>query len=134
METLKTLLAAAALMFGMTHLVAKAATLDEIKSKGELVVAVEASYPPFAFIENGKIVGYDPDLFELVSKDLVAKGIKINAFDQPWPGMLPGVLAKKYDMIGSPVYMNADRFKKFGLRCQLLRQRLAFSSEKTIPK
>jgi polar amino acid transport system substrate-binding protein len=27
--------------------------------------------------------------------------------------MLPGLLAKKYDMIGSPVYMKADRFSKF---------------------
>lgn len=106
------LLTAAALIF-ISSSAAQSGTLQDIKKRGELVVAVEASYPPFAFIENGKIVGYDADLLELVLRDLVAQGVKVNASDQPWPGMLPGLLAKKYDMIGSPVYMRAERFKKF---------------------
>ena len=108
-----TYLFAAAALALIAPSAAQTATLQDIKSKGELVVAVEASYPPFAFIENGQIVGYDADLLKIVLQDLVTQGVKINASDQPWPGMLPGLLAGKYDMIGSPVYMKADRFKKF---------------------
>src|ERR1700681_3766147 len=72
-------LLAAAVLTLVAPSVAQSATLQDIKSRGELVVAVEASYPPFAFIENGQIVGYDADLLKLVLQDLVAQGVKVNA-------------------------------------------------------
>ncbi len=61
-------LAFAALAFAMP---AAADKLDDIKARGELLVGVTESSPPFSFREAGKgIVGYDIDLAGRVAKAL----------------------------------------------------------------
>jgi hypothetical protein len=45
---------------------ARAGLLDDIKKRGEIVVASEAAFAPFEFVENGKIVGYGADLLALL--------------------------------------------------------------------
>lgn len=54
---------------------ARADTLQDIKSKGVLVVGVKADYPPFGYrAPNGDIVGIEPDLARDVAKRL---GVKV---------------------------------------------------------
>ena len=49
---------------------ANAASVDEIKSRGKLVVGVKADYKPFGFIDpTGAVVGIEPDL----AADLAAR-------------------------------------------------------------
>ncbi len=66
---------ATGLLLGM--LGASAATADvlqDIKSKGVLVVGTKADYPPFGFLDpSGKIVGLEPDLAADVAKRLGVK-------------------------------------------------------------
>ena len=38
--------------------------LDRIKEKKEIVIASEARYAPFEYVDDGKIVGYDVDIFD----------------------------------------------------------------------
>ena len=85
-------------------------TLNKIKKAGKVTVGTEAAFPPFEFVENGKIVGYGSDILKHVVAGL---GVELNQLDVPWPGILPGVLAGKFDFIATTVVMRPDRAKKF---------------------
>jgi len=87
-----------------------ASTLDEIKTTGEISVGTEAHYPPMEFLDDGKIVGYGKDILDLVVADL---GVKLNQLDLPWQGILPGVLAKKFDLVATSVSITPERAKKY---------------------
>ena len=87
-----------------------ASTLDNIKTAGEISVGTEAHYPPMEFLEDGKIVGYGKDILDLVVADL---GVKLKQLDLPWQGILPGVLAKKFDLVATSVSITAERAEKY---------------------
>ena len=83
---------------------------NQIKKRGQVSVATEAAYYPFEFIENGKIVGYDKDILDAI---INGWGIKLNQLDLPFAGILPGLLAKKYDFVATALLINPDRAKKY---------------------
>ncbi len=41
-------------------------TLDEVKKRGTLIVGMEAAYVPYEFFKDGKIIGYDPDIIDVL--------------------------------------------------------------------
>ncbi|RXT51460.1 transporter substrate-binding domain-containing protein [Bradyrhizobium betae] len=86
-------------------------TLDKIKRTGELTVGTEAAFPPFEFVKDGKIIGYGSDILAEVVKEFGVK--KLNQLDLPWQGILPGVLAGKFDFVATTVGINAERAKRY---------------------
>ncbi len=92
---------------------ARADLLDDVKKKGEIVIGTEAAFPPFEFVEDGKIVGYSADLLELVMKDL--PGVKVRRLDIPWQGILPGLAAGKFDYIVTSVTATKERSERYAL-------------------
>ncbi len=87
--------------------VANADLLEDIKARGEIVIATEARYAPFEMLENGKIVGYDKDLMDEVLKDL--PGVKLKQLDLPFTGILAGLSAKRYDFVVTALTINKKR-------------------------
>ncbi|HUS96785.1 MAG TPA: transporter substrate-binding domain-containing protein [Hyphomicrobiaceae bacterium] len=85
-------------------------TLNKIKKTGKVVVGTEAAFPPFEFVKGGKIVGYGKDILNHVVAGLDAK---LEQRDVPWQGILPGLLAKKFDFVATSVILNPNRAKKF---------------------
>src|SRR5690348_18482933 len=67
---------------------ARAAGVEVIKQRGIANVGTQADYPPFEFIQDGKIVGYDKDLLDAVISDW---GVKLNQLDLPFAGLLTGL-------------------------------------------
>ena len=59
----------------MTAFVAPSAadTLAKIKAAGKVVIGNGGAFPPFEFVENGKLVGYDIDLGEELAKRMGVK-------------------------------------------------------------
>jgi polar amino acid transport system substrate-binding protein len=105
---------AACIGAGMAVLAAPASaetTLEKIKRTGELTVGTEAAFPPFEFVKDGKIVGYGSDILAVVVQDLGVK--KFNQLDLPWQGILPGVLAGKFDFVATTVGINEERAKRY---------------------
>lgn len=92
---------------------ARADLLEDVKKKGEIVIGTEAAFPPFEFVEDGKIVGYSADLLELVMKDL--PGVKVRRLDIPWQGILPGLAAGKFDYIVTSVTATKERSERYAL-------------------
>ncbi len=109
---------------------ATAGLLDDIKKRGEIVVATEAAFAPFEFVQDGKIVGYGADLLALLMKDLTAQGVKVKQLDLPWQGVLPGLLAKKYDMVATSVVVTEERVKKFGFTVPIAEATIAIGVRK----
>jgi polar amino acid transport system substrate-binding protein len=69
----------------------------EIKSKGTLTVAADASYPPDEFIDkDGKtVVGMDADLAKALGQQL---GLQVNVVNASFDGIIPGLASGKYDL------------------------------------
>jgi polar amino acid transport system substrate-binding protein len=85
--------------------------LARIKTNKEITIATEARYAPFEYIDNGKIVGYDADLMQYVLKSL--PDVKVKQLDLPFQGLLPGLDAKRFDIVVTAVTVNKDRASHF---------------------
>ncbi|MFO1089876.1 MAG: transporter substrate-binding domain-containing protein [Hyphomicrobiales bacterium] len=78
--------------------------------KQKLTVATEGAYPPYNFVAaDGTLQGFDVDFAKAVCE-------KINAdctiIKQDWDGMIPGLLAKKYDLIIASMGILPEREEK----------------------
>jgi polar amino acid transport system substrate-binding protein len=85
-------------------------TLAKIKASGKVTVGTEAAFPPFEFVQDGKIVGYDKDILDHIVASL---GVKLDQVDTPWQGLFPGLLAGKFDFIASAMTMYDEPTRKF---------------------
>jgi polar amino acid transport system substrate-binding protein len=88
---------------------ARADTLDEVKKRGTLVIGTEAAYVPYEFFKDGKIVGYDPDIIDLMVPKI---GVKASFIDTAWSGIIPALYAKKFDCIVSAMTITKERADK----------------------
>lgn len=102
-----TAIALAALCSGWS---AKADTLATILAEKKVTVGTEAAFPPFEFVENGKIVGYGKDILDAVIADL---GVELIQLDVPFQGILPGLDAKKFDFVATSVGITPERAAKY---------------------
>ena len=58
-----------------------------------LKVAIDATYEPFTFkTADGKPTGFDVDIASAVCEEIKRK---CEFVEQPWDGMIPGLIAKK---------------------------------------
>ena len=77
---------------------------------GTLRVGVEGAYPPFSWKEaDGSLKGFDIEFAEAVCKHLDKK---CQLIEQEWDGMIPALLAKKFDTIIASMSITAERKKK----------------------
>ena len=105
------LLAVTALAANSVAIAASAeTTFEKIKQSGQVTVGTEAAFPPFEFVEDGKIVGYGKDILDIIIADLE---VELNQLDLPWQGILPGVLAGKFDFVATSVTIKPDRAKQY---------------------
>jgi polar amino acid transport system substrate-binding protein len=80
--------------------------LAEIKARGSILDGMEAAVPPFEYVENGQIVGFDVDLAREFATYL---GVKLEPVDTAWSGVIPSLYAKKFDMIWSAMSITEAR-------------------------
>ncbi|CDX48772.1 Extracellular solute-binding protein family 3 [Mesorhizobium plurifarium] len=84
--------------------------VDQIKQRGTIVVGTEAAFEPFEFVRDGQIVGYNKDILDYVVAKL---GVKLDQLNLPFQGLLPGLLAKKFDLMATSTGINAERAAKY---------------------
>jgi polar amino acid transport system substrate-binding protein len=89
---------------------AAADTLADVKKAGVLMTGTEMQFPPFDFLENTEYRGINRDLIDQVAKEL---GVKAQYLDLPWTSVLPGLEAKKFDLVIAPVTINKERMKRY---------------------
>jgi len=90
---------------------AQADLLDDIKVKGEIIIATEARFAPFEMLEGGKIVGYSKDIIDEILKDL--PNVKLTQLDLPFQGILAGLSAERYDFVATTLTITKERSEKY---------------------
>lgn len=106
----------AALVLGLAGAVSGATaswaetTFERIQRTKTLTVGTEAAYPPFEFVQDGKIVGFGHDLLDAIAD---AWGVEVKQLDLPFQGILPGLLAGKFDFVATSVGINPERAKRY---------------------
>jgi lysine-arginine-ornithine-binding protein len=76
----------------------------------DLRIGVEGAYPPFSWKESdGTLKGFDIEIAEALCKQM---GRRCKMIEQDWDGMIPALLAKKFDAIVASMSITAERKKR----------------------
>ncbi|MFM0236894.1 transporter substrate-binding domain-containing protein [Paraburkholderia phytofirmans] len=73
-----------------------------------LNVATDATFPPMEYSENGARTGFDVDLMNALAK---AMGKKVQWTDIDFKGLIPGLIAHRFDAAISGIYITDERAK-----------------------
>lgn len=76
---------------------------------GTLVMATNAQFPPYEMIENGSVVGIDPDIMQAVCDKL---GMKLKIEDMKFDYIIPAVQAGRADIGVAGITVDEDRLKE----------------------
>lgn len=73
----------------------------------DLRIATEGTYAPWSFVdEQGKLTGWDVDIANALCEEMK---VKCEVVAQEWDGIIPGLNAKKYDMIVASMTVTEKR-------------------------
>lgn len=78
------------------------------KKANALLVATSPDFPPFENLENGAVVGIEPEIMQLIADEL---GMELKIEQVDFESVLPGVLAGKYDVGMSGITITEERKK-----------------------
>ncbi|WDZ81013.1 ABC transporter substrate-binding protein (plasmid) [Ensifer adhaerens] len=88
---------------------ARADDLENVKSAGELKIAMSGQYPPFNFVnEENQVVGFDASIGQAIAERVGVKGTLVTT---AWDGIIAGLLANKYDTIVGSMTITPEREK-----------------------
>lgn len=103
MKGIKLSLLPAALMGTMVLGSSMATTVSAQES---YTVGVEASFPPWAYVEGGQFKGIAIDAMEVIAEEV---GIEIEFQDMPFPSLIPALAAEKIDILATGLTVTEER-------------------------
>lgn len=104
----RALLLWAALVAG-TAVAAQANAAQDFVASGKLTYGTAATFAPFEYEKNGRLVGFDIDLAKLIAAKLKRQP---KPFNVEFKGLIPALRGRRVDLINSAMYINAERAKQ----------------------
>ncbi|MFT4068053.1 transporter substrate-binding domain-containing protein [Paraburkholderia sp.] len=101
---LKMLLSAASL--GVAMILAGVPGSAAAQNANVLNVATDATFPPMEFVDKGQRTGFDIDIMNALAK---AMGKQIQWTDIDFKGLIPGLVAHRFDVAISGIYITPER-------------------------
>lgn len=119
------LLARAALALALAAAFAAPALAKDWKT---VRIGTEGAYPPFNFIaSDGKIQGFDIDIAQAICDH---EKVQCSFVAQDWDGLIPALLAGKYDMIFASMSITDERKKTIAFTDRYYRSPALFVATK----
>lgn len=81
-------------------------TLAKIRQTGSIVIGNGGAYPPFEFVENGNLVGFDIDMGNEIARRMGVKAVW-EKFD--FNGLIPALQSKRVDVLVTAMTKTPER-------------------------
>ncbi len=93
-----------------------------------LVIASEGARPPYNFLEGDKLAGFEIDLGQDLCRRMAARCTFVA---QDWDGLIPGLLARRYDAIMAAMEITPQRQAQIAFSTPYVRLPSAFLVRKS---
>ncbi|MDX8336185.1 transporter substrate-binding domain-containing protein [Candidatus Cetobacterium colombiensis] len=103
---------------------------EKITNNRVFVIGTNAEYPPFEYLENGKIVGLDAEIIETIFQKL---GYKYNWVNMEFGGLISALQTGKIDMIIAGMSITPERSKMVKFTSPYLTSKVAVITNKKNP-
>ncbi|MCL6631479.1 MAG: basic amino acid ABC transporter substrate-binding protein [Alicyclobacillus herbarius] len=102
------------------------------KGQGEqsIVIASNATYPPFEYAENGKIVGFDIDMIKEIAQ---AEHLKVQIKSVSFDGIIPALQAGSVDAAVAGMTIKKDRLQNVNFSNAYYRSGVSILTKKNSP-
>jgi ABC-type amino acid transport substrate-binding protein len=98
---------------------------------GKLQAGSDTTFPPMEFSDGkGGYIGFDVDLCTAIAKKM---GIELQVVSTGWDGIIPGLLAGRYDIIMSAMSITDERLAQMNATKPYMPGILAISARKDAP-
>lgn len=94
------------------------------------IIGTNAEYPPFEYLENGKIVGLDPDIIEAMFQKI---GYQYKWVNMEFGGLISALQTGKIDMIIAGMSITPERAKMVQFTSPYLTSKVAFVTNQKKP-
>jgi polar amino acid transport system substrate-binding protein len=78
----------------------------QVETKSKYVAGVEATFPPWAWVEAGEFNGIAVDAIRAIAE---SEGLNIEFQEMPWPSLIPALAEGKIDLIVTAVSVTEER-------------------------
>lgn len=94
--------------FRLALVLAGVALTSMANAADKIVAGVEASFPPWAYVEKGEFKGIAVDAMREIAKE---QGIDIEFQDLPWPSLIPSLAKERIDLVVTGLNITEPRGK-----------------------
>lgn len=117
------------LLFAMIFMFAACGGNKEAAQK-VYVVGTNAEYPPFEYVENGEIAGFDAEIIKEAAKRM---GIEYKWLNTNFDGLIPALQTKKVDIVIAGMSVTPEREKAVNFSVPYLTSNVAIVTNSKNP-